>query len=366
MGRKPSRWANLPKGMRARPRYNKIFYYLDTGEKPRKEIPLGSDYHAAVAEWAKLTSKQVPKAAEKTLAASIEGYIRDVLPTKAPRTRADNEKEIAWLLKFFNDPPAPLEDIEPTMVKQYMRWRCSEARRIAEEKNAERVKADRAPQPIPDNIGHVRANRDKALLSHIWNYAREEGHTAKSNPCAGIHSFHEEGRDSAPDAELFQRVYDAGDVPVQFALRLANITGQRPADVVGMSEANISDGMLTVRQGKTGMKLRIIVEGDLAVLIDDIKAYKKTLRVYNLALLVNEKGQALTMHALRNRFDDARARAGCEKDLFQFRDLRAKAATETDEANGVKAAQALLGHTTEGMTAEYIRRKVGKKVSPIR
>jgi hypothetical protein len=44
VGRKPSRWSNLPKGMRARPRGQKIFYYLDTGEKPRREIPLGSDY----------------------------------------------------------------------------------------------------------------------------------------------------------------------------------------------------------------------------------------------------------------------------------------------------------------------------------
>lgn len=43
-------------------------------------------------------------------------------------------------------------------------------------------------------------------------------------------------------------------------------------------------------------------------------------------------------------------------------DLRAKAATETDEASGTRSAQALLDHTTESMTSEYIRHKVGKKV----
>jgi hypothetical protein len=41
-------------------------------------------------------------------------------------------------------------------------------------------------------------------------------------------------------------------------------------------------------------------------------------------------------------------------------------ATETDEVAGTRAARPILGHTTEGMTAGYIRHKVGKKVRPIR
>ena len=52
--------------------------------------------------------------------------------------------------------------------------------------------------------------------------------------------------------------------------------------------------------------------------------------------------------------------------MFQFRDLRAKAATDTDEMSGTRDAQALLGHATEAMTAGYIRHKVGKKVKPVR
>jgi hypothetical protein len=38
--------------------------------------------------------------------------------------------------------------------------------------------------------------------------------------------------------------------------------------------------------------------------------------------------------------------------------------TETDESDGTKAAQAILGHTTESMTVRYIRHKLGKKVTP--
>jgi hypothetical protein len=55
-----------------------------------------------------------------------------------------------------------------------------------------------------------------------------------------------------------------------------------------------------------------------------------------------------------------------DKATFQFRDLRAKAASDTDDAAGTRGAQALLGHTTESMTAEHIRHKVGKKVELLR
>lgn len=381
MGRKPTRWTNLPKGMRARPRGNLVHYYLDTGAKPRKEIPLGSDYVVAVARWAELTSKPAPVTAGPVTFLDalngrdkVAGYRKDVLPLKASRTQQDNEKELEWLVKFFGDPPAPLDEIEPVHITQYMRWRVQQAKAAAEAKNAQRKKDGKPLQPIPADYGHVRANRDKALFSHIWNYARAEGLTKLANPCAGIEGFQEEGRDIAPDQELVQRVLAEADKPLQFAMRLADITGQRPGDVLRMNEGSLSGsvpgGILHVRQGKTGAKLRLVVEGALADLVTEIREFKRTVeqqsRVRVIALLVNEAGQPLTKYMLRSRFDDARARAGVKKDLFQFRDLRAKAATEIDEASGTRAAQALLGHTTEGMTADYIRHKVGKKVSPIR
>lgn len=374
MGRKPSRWSNLPKGMRARPRGNMVHYYLDTGAKPRKEIPLGSDYVRAVQKWAELTSRPAPAAAVLTWPDAVKAYRKDVLPGKAPRSQSDNETQFEWLAKFFGDPPAPLDSIEPVHIRQYMKWRVQQARILAEAKNEECRRADRPLQPIADDIGHVRANREKALFSHVWNYARGEGMTSKPNPCAGIHGYTEEGRDAAPDAELVQLVLDKADKPLEFAMRLADIIGQRPADVLRVSEKHIRGeipgGILEVQQGKTKAKLRIVIEGLLASLLLEIKAWKKTLeqehKVYSMALLVNESGKALSKHMLRDRFDDARARAGVKKDLFQFRDFRAKVATETDEAEGTRAAQAILGHTTEGMTADYIRHKVGKKVRPIR
>lgn len=139
-------------------------------------------------------------------------------------------------------------------------------------------------------------------------------------------------------------------------------------DVLGeITEADIRDGLLHVRQGKTTAWLRIEVVGQLAVLLDEIRAYKRDIGgVHALALLVNEAGQPLRSHAIRYRFDQARAKAGIAKSEFQFRDLRARAATEADDADGTRAAQALLGHTTEAMTGDYIRHKAGRKVKPLR
>lgn len=389
MGRKATRWNNLPPGMRARPRGNKVHYYLDTGEKPRREIPLGSDYTMAVAKWAELTSRTapaVPAVGPVTFLDAVDGrgnvagYRKDILPGKATRTQQDNEKELAWLVQFFGDPPAPLDAIEPQHVRQYMRWRVKRARELAEEKNAQRRRDGQPELPVPHDLGHVRANREKALFSHIWNYAREEGLTKLPNPCAGVSGFEEDGRDVAPDADLVARVQAEADKPLEFAMRLADIIGQRPADVRRCSETDIEGavpgGVLKVQQGKTRTKLRIVIEGALADLITEIRAFKREIAatrraagkpvVHTMALLVNEDGQALTYAMLRARFDDARLRAGVKKDLFQFRDFRAKVATEVDEVHGTRAAQALLGHTTEGMTVKYIRHKVGRKVQASR
>lgn len=140
----------------------------------------------------------------------------------------------------------------------------------------------------------------------------------------------------------------------------------RAADVLRMSTDHIAGGMLHVRQGKTAAKLRIEVTGALQELLAEIQAYQVQLKTDTALLLVNEAGQPLTKNMLRNRFDAARDAAGIPKAQFQVRDLRATAATTVDDDGGIRHAQALLGHTTEGMTAQYIRHKVGKKVKPVR
>lgn len=78
-----------------------------------------------------------------------------------------------------------------------------------------------------------------------------------------------------------------------------------------------------------------------------------------------ENGQPITTSMLRKRFDDAREAAGIPKADFQMRYLRAKAATHKEESTGnIRAARDQLGHTTVGMTEQYIRMRKGMKVTP--
>lgn len=119
--------------------------------------------------------------------------------------------------------------------------------------------------------------------------------------------------------------------------------------------------MLLVIQNKTKKKLRIAVTGQLKEVIDRILARKRTHKVRSLVLICNERGDPLTAAALRSRFDRARNRSGA---CFQFRDLRAKAATDKADAKDLRQAQRQLGHKTITMTEAYIRNRLGDKVDP--
>lgn len=134
MGRKASRNTNLPPGMRARHRGDRVHYYLDTGAKPRKEIPLGKDYVVAVQKWAELTMSGKAVAQIVTFRVAAEFYFREVVPKKARRTQQDNEREIKFLYQFFDDPPVVLDDIEPYHITQYLSWRVKMATATAVER----------------------------------------------------------------------------------------------------------------------------------------------------------------------------------------------------------------------------------------
>lgn len=340
MGRKPSRNLNLPAGMRARHRGKVTYYFLDSGKRPRTETPLGKDYVLAVQKWAELTASSKPVGSLVTFRFAAEGYMRDVVPTKGYATQKDNHREIKQLYRFFDDPPASLEGIDPVHVRQYLDSRKS------------------AP---------IRANREKALFSSIWNYARERGLTAKENPCRGVKGFKEVGRQVYIADEVYMAVWSCAEAPIRDALDLAYLTGQRPADVLSFTRADIRDGELWVEQIKTGAKLRIAMQGEFEAVIKRLSARK----VMGLRLINDEKGQPLSPSMLRGGFDRARAKAAAEyPDLaaqikaFQFRDLRAKAGTDKDGAEGMGAAREQLGHTSEQMTRHYVRHRKGKLVTP--
>ena len=162
-------------------------------------------------------------------------------------------------------------------------------------------------------------------------------------------------------------VLEHDDQPLRDALDLFYLTDQRVADTLKMDERDIKEGKLSVQQGKTGAKRRIEIIGELKVVIDRIMARKAGQKIRSTRLVVIDSGQPMTTSMLRKRFDDAREAAGIPKAEFQMRDLRAKAATDKEESTGsIREARDQLGHTTVGMTEQYIRMRKGMKVTPTR
>lgn len=237
----PTKNTNLPPRMRRRvQRSGRVFYYYDTGGKPRREIPLGPDYLAAVQKWAELEADFNTPAPIVTFRDAAMRYVRDVLPSKAQRTKEDNIKELEILYEFFDNPPAALDLIEPQHIYQYRTWR---------------IEKTRAWLKKPAEAGGVRANRELALFSHIFNYAREMGLTAAPNLSIGLRKTREHGRDVYVEDSLYAAVHKAADQPLRDAMDLAYLTRQRPADTLALDERDIRDDALEIQQGKTDKRL---------------------------------------------------------------------------------------------------------------
>lgn len=346
MGRKSWVNNNIPTNVRVRKRSNgRVYYFYDCGGKPRKEISLGSNYIEALKKWAELESGNARAPKEVTTFKLVaEAWMKDELHTKAPKTQEEYTRQTGKLIEFFNDPPAPIDQIEPVHVNQYMRWRKG------------------AP---------VAATCEKAVLSSIWNWARANGYTAKPNPCAGIKGKKAKRRVYIED-EVYDLVREHASEELDLMMQMAYLVGHQPIDLIALTDADVRNGELHIARAKTGERTRLAITGELEKLLARIAARKKKFKVYPMHLLVTDGGKPFTKDILRSRFTKARdAAAAARPDLedavrnFQFRDLRAKAGTDKAEREGIYAAQQQLAHASVTTTEIYAGRK-GRKATPTR
>jgi integrase len=324
MGRKRSTDHHLPQGLHLK----KGSYYHVTTTPPRKWTPLGKDLNQARLIWAELENQAV-KEDDKTFEVITRRYLKEVLPTLRAHTQRDYTQYSGLLIAVFGH--VAIDQIRPRDIAEYVRQRGESSK--------------------------VRANREKALFSTIFNHARAWGYTDLTNPCIGIKGFKEKPRDRYVSDDEYMAVWNVAHPTVQDAMDLALCTGQRPADILKIEVGHIVDGHLMISQNKTGKKLRIAIEGGLYAVIARIM--DKPRDSVNKTLLQDSEGQSLSYFALRSRFDKARAQSGVS---FQFRDIRAKTATDT---NDLAHAQKLLGHKNRVTTEIYTRDRIGDVVKPL-
>lgn len=326
MGRKPSVNLHLPSRMRARVRNGKTYYTYDRGfiGGKRVEESLGTDYLLAIQKWAE---KHESAATEKlTVAWAISKYLASPqFDEVSLGTQADYRFALDKLVSKFGD--APLDEVKPSHITLYLDKRSLESKH--------------------------RALREKAVLSMVytWAIARD---FCTTNPVSAIKVKRLPGRKNIYITdEMLEAVYQKASPALKDALDLAYYLGQRPADVLKLTEADIRGGMFDFSQNKTGKPMLIEAGGELDALIRRMNDRKAKFPIRRMQLLVDESGKPMTKAKLRSRFEAARDAAGFDGDKFQFRDLRRKAAADLRDQVGIEAAQALLGHSSVVMTEHY-------------
>lgn len=156
-GRRNTRNLNMPPYMHPRvQRSGKVYYYMYTRDKPRKEIALGDDLILALKKYAQTYTIAVPMS-EALFRPVEQRYLVDSLPKLAASSARTYQSDIKHLLEVFCD--MPLSKIRPMHIRQFL---------------------DRhSDKPTT-------ANRCKRLFSTMWNQARGWGYTDLPNPCEGI------------------------------------------------------------------------------------------------------------------------------------------------------------------------------------
>ena len=332
MGRPKTVFLDLPPRMTARKsKSGSVRYYYNKGGK---KISLGSDLNKARMEWVKYENGGVPQS-QSSYAAVAERWEREAVnigrhgKQRSPKTQFEYARCLKNLYPAFKE--FQLEEIKPKHIREYLDKRSAK----------------------------VSANREKAVLSLIFNWARGKGITDVPNPCLGIEGNEERSRERYVTDEEYLSVWEKAVPELQDAMDLAYLTGQRMSDVLKMTRQDIKEGCLWVRQNKTGVRLGIRLEGQLQIVVERILARPRA--IPTMLLVSGNDGQKLSINQVWVRFHSALVSSGCPH--WQFRDIRAKSATD---AGNIAHAQRLLGHSTEATTAAVYRRVKGNVVSPLK
>lgn len=115
----------------------------------------------------------------------------------------------------------------------------------------------------------VRAQREKALLSHVLQHAIAWG-VLSANPCREVRVLVRTGkpRKRYITDEEFLAVHRLASPVLQCAMDLAYMTGLRQGDLLRLSKPNIKNDLLRVSTSKTGKVLEFELTPDLKAIID--------------------------------------------------------------------------------------------------
>lgn len=211
-------------------------------------------------------------------------------------------------------------------------------------------------------VAPIRANRERALLSHILTKATHWG-VLDVNPILGLQYRNPEPPRTryVTDRELLRAMRIAPPI-VRLVMRLVYLTGLRRKDVLGITWGDISEEGIAVtvsksrRAGVAPKRLLFEWSAPLEGVTSRARRWRHRWQDNEPLFPISEAGFARTWTAFQDDFE----RAGFER--FYLRDLRAKYATDAAE-RGLDATTR-LAHSSPTTTRRHYTQRRPTRIKP--
>lgn len=279
------------------------FFVPKTG--PKVKLGREDDRSGALRAYADVMDAQ-PRAG--TVGDLLDKYLKDILPTKAPRTRKEQERQLSKLVEVFGD--VHITALSAPHIARY----------------------------LDDSEAKISANREIALLSHAYTKAMRWG-MVTINPCRGVERNKENPRDRYIDHAEFIVVLESAPASVAAMMGLAYLTGQREGDLLRLRRSAISADGLSIQQGKTGKRLLIHWTPALRYAVEQCGRLPDE-GIISLWIVAQRDGTPYSESGFQTAWQ--RHIRDCLKkgriaERFTFHDIRAKAGSDAKDGR-------LLGH----------------------
>jgi integrase len=256
------------------------------------------------------------------MAAVIQRYREQILIKKAANTQASQNKQLDRLQRAFgHGNPSKLR---PSHIAQYH-----------------------------DAVGATapyQANRELALLTHVLKYAVRWGYIDE-NPAREIQRHPEHARTRYPTHDEYTTVRNQAPIWIQILMDLAYITGQRRADLLSLQRKHLTDAGIEITQSKTGKKLLLEWSTDLHNTVTRALTELASPGIQSVYVICDRNGQRRRDAAFTTawtRHINKCLTNGTLSEPFQFRDIRAKAGSDSDGKQ--------LGHQSEATLKRHYKR----------
>ncbi|RVL48441.1 integrase [Sinorhizobium meliloti] len=306
----------------------KTYYYAWRG-KGAPQIKAKPGTKAFTQEFVRLTRGREKDAQTGTIGSLIDDFRKTAEYLKlAPSTRRDYERQFATIrLKFETFPIKAIEARGSRLL--FLNWRDTM-------KDSPRT-----------------ADMHIALLARVFSWAKGNEIILR-NPLEEVTRLHEgTRRDIIWSDEQLEALLTKAAPHIQKVARIALWTMQRQADILTMPTLAFDGERVSIKQGKTGARVRVVAAPDILPLLREAKEGGRQ------RVLVNSFGQNWTSSGFRASWRKEMTRIGVKG--VTFHDLRGTAITyayanlDRSHDEKIKLISEISGHSSAD--AESIIRK---------